>query len=148
MIDIKEIRSHIKNGTEESRFTAWLTLYSSDEPEVNEEIKGILNGTDPILKILLARFLSHLNTEKAIHDLINLLEDENYVVHQAACKAFERNFFEQKNQKLFPLIYSRYGYVKEYAIETLAFSGYSLLVAPLLTFEKNAPNNFKIKILS
>ena len=52
MNTLEEIKENISGPSDDARFTAWMSLYTSKEPEFMEEINKILLSEDAILKVL------------------------------------------------------------------------------------------------
>lgn len=122
-ISLLEIRKMIEGVSEDARFAAWTELYTSKEPEAFHELNRMIDSNDPILKILLIRFLGGIDESRAVSLLVPLLDDANSVVVEAAKKGFERNRFDQKLKFLLPLVKSSSQQAQFYAIEQLALGG-------------------------
>lgn len=120
MITFEEIRERILGPGEDARFLAWVEIYTSQDPHAPAELEKVFGGTDPLIKISFARFLSRYPQARAIQYLVRLLEDKNRVVHEAAKKAFERNGFEDRFRFLLPLVASPRRPAQYYAIEKLS----------------------------
>jgi len=129
---IEQIRDMIEGSSEDARFAAWMTLYSSDEPELKKEFDRILKDKDPILKILLANFLGHIHEEKAVQLILSLIEDANQVVVEAAEKSFDRNRYETKLNLLLRLIHSPVERTQFFAIGKMSLGGIVDMVPGLL----------------
>ncbi len=122
-LSLPEIRKMIEGPSEDARFSAWTELYTSNDPEVLCELDRIIASNDPILKILLIRFLGRIDEARAVSLLVRLLEDSNTVVVEAAKKGFERNRFDLKFKFLLPLVESSSKQAQYYSIEQLALGG-------------------------
>lgn len=145
---IKQIRKMIEGTSEDARFAAWMTLYSSTEPELKEEFGRILKDKDPILKILLANFLGHVHEEKAVQLIIRLIEDTNQIVVEAAEKSFDRNRYETKLNLLLRLIRSPIEKTQFFAIEKMSLGGIVDIVPFLLEMLPQAKRPLLLQILT
>jgi HEAT repeat protein len=131
-MNLDQLRNRIESRSEDERYSAWLELYGSRAPEALEEIKKIITGADPLLKITLARFLAQMHESKAVHYLVELLEDETPEVFEGARIAFEKNLFPFKLDVLFPRVKSKSRDARYYAIEKLATARKFVVVDPLI----------------
>lgn len=132
MIALHQIHEALKGQSDDARYTAWAQLYQSSESEAFEECERIVGGTDPILKILFCRFLSHQPEEKAISFLVRMFEDRNSVVFEATRKAFTMNRFDKKLSHLVPLVSSKVRPASFYAIKQVAMGGHIQALSPIL----------------
>lgn len=144
---LEKIRKDIESPSEDLRFAAWFGLYSLVIPEARQETERILHGHDPILKVLFCRFLAHIQEERSLQYLTQLLQDENNHVFETAKKAFARSHYNKKMEQLLPLLDSPRAQVRRYAIETLASAGETKLVEPLLNMIPTADEELLLIIL-
>lgn len=123
ILNLPDIWKRIEGNSEDMRFEAWMELYHFDGEEARQEIQKIISSNYSLHKILFARFLSHVHEERAVSCLCDLLMDDNETVVLAAKKAFEKNAYEFKVRKLYPVIHAPVFSAKSYAIEKLAVAG-------------------------
>lgn len=147
-MNIQEIRNRIEGDSADSRFEAWALLYSSLEPEASQEMESIMTGSDPILKILLARFLSRVYEDKAVEYLCRMLCDTNSVVIDIVIRCFEKNLYEAKLPKLLAVLNAPVYKAQSFAIEKLCLGNVPEILDPLLTLLKAAHNQLLEHILS
>jgi len=120
MVRLAEIKSRIEGYSEDARFAAWMEMYSAEELETKKEIENLIQGKDPLMKILFIRFLARIPEKQACLYLVKLLEDGNKVVFEATKKAFEKNGFDQRWVCLLPLLSSSSQGALFYGIEKLS----------------------------
>jgi len=123
VISIATIRKDIQSVSEDARFTAWMTLYSSEEAEAKNEISSIISGSNPILKIYFCRFLASAHEKKAIQFIKELLSDSNEYVVESAKKAFEKNKFTNKEQLILETLNAPLDSAQYFAMEKLSLAG-------------------------
>lgn len=137
----------ITEAGEDARFMAWMELYASRGEGAKGEIQKIVGGEDPVVKILFCRFLGNMGEERAIHYLLELLQDKNEIVVEQAKKNFEKNRFGLKFKKLVPLIHSEQPSARHFAIEKTAAAGLWEVVNPLLKMLPGAEEELLLRIL-
>ena len=147
-LDLEEIQKDIEGESIDARYTAWLKLYSSNEATAKEELQKIVMAKDPLLKILLIRFLARVEEERAVLYLLGLLQDDNEVVVEAAKRAFDKNQFISKLPKLLPLVSVANRSAKLFAIERLSEGGVVEVTDILLTLLPHADEVLLLKILT
>ncbi|PIR21608.1 MAG: hypothetical protein COV45_02380 [Deltaproteobacteria bacterium CG11_big_fil_rev_8_21_14_0_20_47_16] len=147
-MDLQQIRRDIEGELEDARFLAFMSLYTSSEPGVQEEVDRIVNQNDPILKLMFLRFLSHVPERKAVGYICRLMENDNVVVSEAARHAFEQNRYEARLDILMPLIFSKIFYAQRFAIEFVGREGRMDAVEPLVTMAENANEALLLVILT
>lgn len=123
MINITAIRRDIDGVGEDARFLAFMTLYSSQEPESQSEIDHIICRRDPVAKLMFLRFLGHIQEERAVRFICRMMEDDNPVVGEASRRGFERNSFEKKLDVLRYSLNSPHRGAMMYAIDQLSQAG-------------------------
>lgn len=148
MLDLVEFRKRIEGDSEDLRFEAWMNLYSSAELKAREEVEAIIKGTDPILKILLARFLARVYEDRALEYLCRLLCDSNLVVVDIAIRCFEKNLHENRIAKLLPVIRAPLFKAQAFAIEKLCLGNVPESLDPLLGLLQQAQDTLLEHILS
>lgn len=117
---LADIQSRLHTASDDARIEGVAAIYHSNTPESERKIEEIILSPDPILKILLTRYLSAQPTEKAVSYLIRILEDANQTIHEVARRAFEKNGYDKKWTKLISLTHSSNLNAQYYAIDKLA----------------------------
>lgn len=145
---IEDIVSCIRGASEDARFEAWMTLYSSTDVATQEEILRIISGRDNVLKMLLARFLAFIREEKAVTYLRDMLFDEEKDVVEVAAKAFDKNAFEGKLKKLLAVLHAPNSDARVFALERLSQGGMKEALPILIKMLKSADENLMTKIFS
>ncbi|MBF0106807.1 MAG: hypothetical protein HQM16_15960, partial [Deltaproteobacteria bacterium] len=148
MINLQSIRQKIEGESEDARFIAWMELYGSDEKPAEAEINRIINGNDPILKILFCRFLSSAPEDRAADFLVRLLNDQNETVIENAIKAFDKNKLNNKTRKIIPILSAPTLKAQYFAIDRLTSAGVLLATEHLLRKMADAPETMLKAILS
>lgn len=138
MIDIAKIRSDIGGGSEDTRFLAFMDLYSSQDPDAQVEIDRIIQLRDPLVKLMFIRFLGRIDEERAVRYLCWMMEDDNSVVVEAAQRSFERNGFGKKLDGLQYLMSSTHRSALLYAIDKLSQAGQVHILGRLLAMIPDA----------
>ena len=148
-LNLEKIRKELEGQSDDARYDAWLELYTSEEKEGAEELQKIVQSKDPILKVLFLRFLGHVNQERAVIYIVQLLQDKNPVVVDAAKKSFDKNLYNAKLKKLIPLISFSQRPAKYFAIEKLSQGGeISILDDLLKMLEEGADEDLLIQLLT
>lgn len=147
MIDLTKIKKDIGGTSDDARFAAWMELYQSDEESTQREIEKIFRTTDPLIKILFARFLAHIEEERAILYLTKLLIDENPIVVDNAIAAFLKSKFSKKNTHLIPVLSSPCVRAKVFALNQLAASQVIQAIDPILNLIPKADHELLVEIL-
>ncbi|MDO8527781.1 MAG: HEAT repeat domain-containing protein [Deltaproteobacteria bacterium] len=148
MISLEHIRQQIEGSSEDARYTAWMELYTSEDVGANAELQRIITSSDPILKILFLRFLSHVDEEKSVRYILKILEDENPVVCESARKSFDKNQYPSKLKMLFPFVHSSHVGCRYFAIERLTQGGMLEVIDVLLQMMEKADEVLLLKILT
>ncbi|MBI2083806.1 MAG: HEAT repeat domain-containing protein [Deltaproteobacteria bacterium] len=148
MRPLEEIRNQIFGESEDARFTAWMELYRSPEEAAKNEIRKIITDDNPLPKLLFIRFLARIPEEEAVASLLQLLQDNDDAIGNAAKKGLDKNHYELKNQRLLPLLHSRSDRTQEYAIEKLSRGGVVEAIPPLLSLLPQADDRRLLKLLS
>ncbi|MDP2600594.1 MAG: HEAT repeat domain-containing protein [Deltaproteobacteria bacterium] len=147
-LNLEKIRKELEGPSDDARYDAWLALYTSEEKEAVGELQKIVQSKDPILKVLFLRFLGHIDQERAVVYIVQLLQDKNSVVVDAAKKSFDRNLFNAKLKKLIPLIHSSQKPEKYFAIEKLSQGGEISILDDLLKMMTAGDEDLLIQILT
>ncbi len=148
-MNLTELLKKIQSSTEDARFTEWMSLYRTSLDENGDEGIGlILKWGDPVLKILLARFLAQISEEKSVLWLSRLLMDSNEVVTEAARKSFDKNRYSSKVQTLLPVLQAPIRASVFFAMEHLSLAGVTEAIDPLLAMLKEADEEMLLSILA
>lgn len=147
LMNIEAIRRDIEGVSEDGRFSAWMELYTSTEALAKQELGRIVKETDPILKFLFLRFLGRVAEGKSVEYILSLLEDRNPKVMAQAMRSFERNRWEDKLQRLIPLIHSAAPGARLYAIEKLSEGGVADVLDPILKMLPSAREEILLPLL-
>lgn len=118
----EDILLRIETGTEDERYILWHQLYTPKLNENSGALEQIINSDRTLLKILLARFLSIVEEEKAIRILIQLMMQNSTEIVNQAIRAFKKNPFQQKSHFLIPTLKCQNNQVLTFAIETLTLN--------------------------
>lgn len=120
---LSQLRDKIEHISEDARFSAFYEIMSSKDESIHGELDRIIQGNDPILKILFCRFLANVHQERAIFYLRKLLCDSNSIVFESAKIAFEKNKYDIKVSLLLTLLRAESRIALFYAIEKLSMAG-------------------------
>ena len=148
MNTLEEIKENISGPSDDARFTGWMALNTSKEPEIMEEINKILLSEDAILKVLLLRFLAHVHEQRSIDYIRQMLVDHNIVVVDAAIKSFDKNKFDDKLECILSVIHCDMPKAQYFAIERLALGGVVKVADALLEMIDNANEELLLVILT
>jgi hypothetical protein len=122
MMTVSELRVLMDGLTDDAQVDAWMRMFSAEDPADNM-IPQVVVSEDPVLKILLARFLGTIPELAAVEALATLLQDTNHVIYEGARKAFDQNTFAKKWPILLPLLKATEQHAQCYAISKLASAG-------------------------
>ena len=120
--------------SEMERYDAFLTLYHSRDPKNAEQLEALLNSPDPLIPLILGRFLEELPDKRACLAIIKMIEGENGVVAKAAMDAYSRSHYPGKARLLKSVVFSPSYRAARFAIRTLARAGF-MDVLPLILRE-------------
>ncbi|GEM_PF-5863965 len=147
-MSLLSLRETLEGPSDDARFTAWMELYCATDPEIAQELPRVVTGSDPILKILLARFLRHMEDARAAAMLCQLLCDTNALVVDAARRAFEQNRSAQKIDALLTVLDAPLPEAQYFAIDTLALANHRPALTPLLQRVAAADGELRLRLLS
>lgn len=106
------------------RYGAFLSLYNSIDPEDQETLSSMYRSQDPLVPLILLRFLAEIPEKKAVLPIITIIEEGNTVVSHAAMTAYQDNHYPAKPKFLKPLILSQNTTACRFAVRTLSRAGF------------------------
>ena len=132
MIDINE--QDFGFLSEMERYDAFLALYHSKDPDDTETLERLYTGSDPLVPLMLMRFLEDIPEKRACLSIISRIEEGNDIVAKAAMEAYKLSHYPKKAHLLKPLILSSSYRACRFAVRTLSRAGF-MDVLPLILRE-------------
>ncbi|MFH2202689.1 MAG: HEAT repeat domain-containing protein [Elusimicrobiota bacterium] len=120
--------------SEMERYDAFQHLYHSHDPADAELLKRLYESPDPLIPLILLRYLEDLPEKPACLAIIRLIEGGNRVVAKTAMRAYERTHYPGKARLLKQTILSPVYRACRFAVRTLSRAGF-MDILPLILRE-------------